>query len=137
MRRTVLIAILAAIVAAGGLYLAVLRPLLAVSDTVPVAEQALATSDAVLLAGINVKQAAFIERWLIGAPPGSPVRAASATPAGERSLFDHLEAARVDPRRDVDYVLAALYPPAAAAAAAPGRAIVLAGRFDATVIKDR
>ncbi|HEX6842257.1 MAG TPA: hypothetical protein VF113_12035 [Stellaceae bacterium] len=134
MRKTILVAILAAIVVAGGgLYLAVLRPLLAVSDTVPLAEQALATPDAAVLAGINVKQAAFLERWLIGAPPGSPVRPASATPAGERSLFDHLEAARVDPRRDVDYVLAALYP-SPAGAAAPGHAIVLAGRFDPEVI---
>ena len=131
MRKTVFIAILAAIVAAGGgIYLAVLRPLLAVSDTLPLAEQALATPDAVLLAGINVKQAAFLERWFIGAPPGSPTRAAA--PVGERSLLDHLQAARVEPRHDIDYVLAALYPPAAAAL--PGRAIVLAGRFDPTVI---
>jgi hypothetical protein len=133
MRKTILIAILAATVAAGGgIYLAVLRPLLAVSDTLPLAEQALATPDAVLLAGINVKQAAFLERWFIGAPAMSPTRAAATAPVGERSLLDHLQAARVDPRRDIDYVLAALYPPAAAAL--PGRAIVLAGRFDPTVI---
>src|SRR6185437_16520376 len=69
MRKTILVAILAAVVAAGGgVYLGVLRPLFAVSDTVPLTEQALATPDAVLLAGINVKQAAFLERWLIGAP---------------------------------------------------------------------
>ena len=133
MRKTIVIAILAAIVAAGGgIYLAVLRPLLAVSDTVPLAEQALATPDAVLLAGINVKQAAFLERWLIGAPPGGPARSTTVAPVGERGLLDHLQAARVDPRRDIDYVLAALYP--AAAAAAPGRAIALAGRFDPAVI---
>jgi hypothetical protein len=132
MRKSILIAILAAIVAAGGgVYLAVLRPLSAVSDTVPLAEQALATPEAVVLAGINVKQAAFLERWLIGAPPGGAARSTVAAPLGERSLIDHLQAARVDPRRDIDYVLAALYP---AAAALPGRAIALAGRFDPTVI---
>jgi hypothetical protein len=133
MRKIILGAILAAIVAAGGgVYLAVLRPLSAVADTLPLAEQALATPEAVVLAGINVKQAAFLERWLIGAPPASAARSTGAAPVGERSLIDHLEAARVDPRRDIDYVLAALY--STTAAAAPGRAIALAGRFDPDVI---
>ena len=87
MRKTILIALVAAIVAAGGgLYLAVLRPLRAVSDTVPLAEQALATPDAELLAGINVKQAAFLERWLIGAPPGGPARSTAAVAISAKKL---------------------------------------------------
>jgi hypothetical protein len=31
-----------------------------------VAERALATDDLLLLAGINVKQAVFLEKWLLG-----------------------------------------------------------------------
>jgi hypothetical protein len=129
MRKITLIALLAAIVAAGGsLYLGVLRPLLAVSDTVPLAEQALATPDAVLLAGINVKQAAFLERWFIGAPT---TNAATAPRGGELSLLGHLQAAHVNPRRDVDYVLVAAYP---GPAETVGRAIALTGRFDPVAV---
>ena len=133
MRKITLVALLALLIAAaagGGLYLGVLRPLLLVSDTVPRAEQALATADAVLLAGINVKQAAFLERWYIGAPPASAPTAGAAH-SGDPSLLDHLQAAHVDPRRDVDYVLAALYPTATGDV---GRALALTGRFDPAAV---
>jgi hypothetical protein len=130
MRKITIIALVAAILAAagGGLYIAVLRPLFVVSDTVPLAEQALATADAVLLAGINVKQAAFLERWYIGAAPAT--KAVAPQPA-DMSLLDHLQAAHVDPRRDLDYVLAAAYP---AAVGTIGRAVALTGRFDPAAV---
>jgi hypothetical protein len=132
MRKITIVVVLAAIVAAGGgLYLGVLRPLLAVSDTLPLAEQALATPDAVLLAGINVKQAAFLERWFIGAPPATAPKGPTAAQSGDLSLLDHLQAAHVDPRRDVDYVLLAAYP---GPAETVGRAIALTGRFDPAAV---
>src|ERR1700730_2052323 len=132
MRKIIIVAFLAAIVAAGGgLYLGVLRPLLVVSDTVPLAEQALATPDAVLLAGINVKQAAFLERWYLGAPPATAPKGPTAAQGGDLSLLDHLQAAHVDPRRDVDYVLLAAYP---GPTETVGRGIARPGRFDPAAV---
>src|SRR5260370_29249772 len=104
------VALLTAVVALGaGLYLLLWRPLFALPEALPHAEQALATRDLLLLAGVNAKQAVFLERWFLdtpaASPPGAPLPA-----IGERDLLDHLRAAHVDPRQDLDYVLYALYP---------------------------
>src|SRR5579859_4338183 len=109
MRKLALALLVAVAATAGALYLAVWRPLFALPDTLPGAEQALATPDMLVLAGVNAKQAVFLERWFMETPAESPPGAA--LPAiGERGLLDHLRAAHVDPRRDLDYVLYALYP---------------------------
>jgi hypothetical protein len=49
----------------------------------------------------------------------------------DRTLLDHLRAAGVDARRDVDYALYAVYP---VAAEATRHAVVLLGRFDPAAI---
>jgi hypothetical protein len=128
MRKILAIAGLTALTAAAGVYFAVWRPLVGVSEMVPLAEQALA-SDALLLAGVNVKQAAFLERWFIGLPPVSPVPVNA--PTSEPNLLDHLRAVHVDPRSDVDYLLLGLYPNDAGAA---GQVLVLTARFDPAAI---
>src|SRR5260370_10967593 len=124
------LALLTAVVALGaGLYLLVWRPLLALPEALPHAEQALATPDLLLLAGINAKQAVFLERWFMDTPAASPP---SAPPAvADRELLDHLRGAEVDPRRDLDYVLYALYP-----SKEPGvhQAAALIGRFDPAAV---
>ena len=126
--KKALLAIVGLLVAAGGgLYVFIARPLLAPAQDTPIAETALATPDVVLLAGMNVKQAVFLERWFLGTPVVQAAHVRSAPSAPERTLLDHLRAANVDARRDIDYVLYALYP-------ADGtwlrHAIVLIGRFD-------
>jgi hypothetical protein len=124
------LALLTAVVALGaGLYLLVWRPLFALPEALPHAEQALATPDLLLLAGINAKQAVFLERWFMDTPASSPP---SAPPAvADREILDHLRGAEVDPRRDLDYVLYALYP-----SKEPGvhQAAALIGRFDPTAV---
>src|ERR1700719_3001043 len=102
--RRLALALLTGVVAlVAVLYVAVWRPLFALPETLPRAEQALATPDLLLLAGVNAKQAVFLERWFLDTPAVAPE---SAPPApGERGLLDHLRGARVDPRRDLDYVL--------------------------------
>ncbi len=128
--KRALVALLVVIVVLGAtLYFFVVRPLLRPAEMTAVAENALATDDLLLLGGINVNQAVFLERWFFGAP------AATATPASlpaaaDRSLIEHLRAAGVDPRHDVDYVLYALYP----AAEATRHALVLVGRFNPNAI---
>src|SRR5579883_140474 len=123
--------LLAGVLAFGAvLYLAVWRPLFALPETLPRAEQALATPDLLVLAGVNAKQAVFLERWFMDTPAASPP--GSALPViGERSLLDHLRGARVDPRRDLDYVLYALYP---GKDAGVRQAIALMGRFEPAAI---
>jgi hypothetical protein len=128
--RKLALALLTGVVALGaGLYLLVWRPLFALPTALPQAEQALATPDLLLLAGINAKQAVFLERWIMDTPAESP----PATPPAlaERGLLDHLRGAQVDPRRDLDYVLYAAYP-----SPQPGvrQAVALIGRFDPAAV---
>src|SRR3984893_11382902 len=109
--KRVVAAVLCALVALTiALYLFVVRPLLRPSDVTAVAEGALVTEDLLLLGGINVKQGAFLERWFLGAPQVTAVRGEPALPVADRTLFDHLRAAGVDARHDVDHALYALYP---------------------------
>jgi hypothetical protein len=99
----------ALVVLAAALYFFVARPLLRPSEVTAVAERALVADDLLVLAAVNVKQAVFIEKWLLGVPPATPVAAPPPT-AADRSLLDHLRAGGVDPRHDVDAALFALEP---------------------------
>jgi hypothetical protein len=113
------------------LYLFVVRPLLRPSDVTAVAESALASEDLLLLGGINVKQAVFLERWFLGTPRVAAAQAGPTPAVADRTLFDHLRVAGVDARHDVDYALYAVYP---AAAETTRHAVVLLGRFNPTAI---
>ena len=128
--KRALAALLGVLVLLGAaLYLFVVRPLLRPVELTAAAESALATEDLLLLGGINVKQAVFLERWFLGSPRVSTGPAA--TPAvADRALLDHLRAAGVDPRHDVDQALYAVYP----AAESTRHAVVLIGRFNPTAI---
>ena len=126
--KKVLAAVVAALVVLGAaLYFFVARPLLRPSEVTAVMERALATDDLLLLGGINVKQAVFLEKWFLGAPRVTPVADAPPPAVVDRTLLDHLRAAGVDPRHDVDGVLYALYP---ADGPAARQAAVLVGRFN-------
>jgi len=92
-----------------------------------VVERALATDDLLLVGGINVKQAVFLERWFLGAPRVTTVEGAAPPAVADRTLLDHLRAAGVDARDDVDYALYALYP---ADGETARHAAVLIGRFN-------
>jgi hypothetical protein len=105
----------------------VVRPLLRPSEVTAVVERALASDDLLLLGGINVKQAVFLERWFLGTPRVTTVEEAAPPEVADRTLLDHLRAAGVDARDDVDYVLYALYP---ADGGAARHAAVLIGRFN-------
>jgi hypothetical protein len=128
--KKLILGLLAGVVAVGAsLYLAVWRPLFALPETLPRVEQALATPDLMVLAGLNAKQAVFLERWLMDTPAASPP---SASPAiGDRTLLDHLRAGHADPRRDLDYVLYGLYPNPSSG---PRQAIAFIGRFDPAAV---
>src|SRR5215831_11992212 len=96
------LALLVGVVALGtGLYAFVWRPLFVLPEALPHAEQALATPDMLVLAGVNAKQAVFLERWFMDTPAASPPGPTNAI--GERSLLEHLGASHVDARRDLDY----------------------------------
>ncbi len=130
--KRALAALLGVLVLLGAsLYLFVVRPLLRPADMTAAAESALATEDVLLLGGINVKQAVFLERWFLGTPPVSTAQAATTPAAADRTLFDHLRAAGVDARHDVDHALYAVYP---AAAESTRHAVVLLGRFNPPAI---
>src|SRR5215472_16318867 len=129
MKKLALAFLTGLVVLGAGLYFIVWRPLFALPEALPRAEQALATPDLLLLAGVNAKQAVFLERWFMDTPAATPP---SAPPAvADRELLDHLRAAHLDPRLDLDYVLYALYP-----SGEPGlrQAIALIGRFDSAGI---
>ena len=130
--KRALAALLCVLVVLGAtLYVFVVRPLLRPSDLTAVAENALATEDLLLLGGINVKQAVFLERWFLGTPRVPTVQAVSTPAVADRTLLEHLRVAGVDARHDVDYALYAVYP---AAAEATRHAVVLLGRFNPTAI---
>src|SRR5437868_14845254 len=127
MKKLLGIALAIALAAAAGAYVVVVRPLVAPAAQTIAAEAALATPDLVLLAALNVRQMVFLERWLLGAPVIRAVDARAPRALDERSLLDHLAAARVDLRRDVEHVLYGLYP---ATERGARHAIVIVGRFD-------
>src|ERR1700693_4983414 len=130
--KKIVAGLLGVLVALGAVvFLFVVRPLLRPSEVTAVAEGALATEDLLLLAGINIKQAAFLESWFLGAPQVTAVRGEPVPPIEDRTFFDHLRAAGVDARHDVDYALYALYP---ASGEAARQAVVLVGRFNPAVI---
>jgi hypothetical protein len=130
--KRALAALLGVLVLGGAaLYLFVVRPLLRPADLTAAAESALATEDLLLLGGINVKQAVFLERWFFGTPPISTAKAATTPAVADRTFFGHLHAAGVDARHDVDHAFYAVYP---AAAESTRHAVVLLGRFNPSVI---
>src|SRR5205823_2370839 len=90
-----------------------------------------ATPDVVLLAGVNVKQAAFIERWMLGVPVTPVAHDEPARSPLDRTLLEHLRAAQIDVRRDLDYTLYALY---RTTTTDLRHAVVLVGRFDPDAI---
>src|SRR5438874_1069410 len=126
--KKVLIGVLAAIlVVAVGFYAVVVRPLISPAAQTFAAEAALATPELILLAAVNVRQAVFLERWYLGAPAVATGSARAVRPAAERTLLEHLAAARVDMRRDVEHVLYGLYP---ATERGVRHAVVIVGQFD-------
>jgi hypothetical protein len=131
--KKLLVAALAVLLAAAVTgYLVVVRPLVAPAAQTVAAEAALATPDLVLLAAVNVRQVVFLERWFLGAPV---IHASGARPprtVDERTLLEHLAAARIDPRRDVDHVLYGLYP---ATDQGARHALVIVGQFDPVAIE--
>jgi hypothetical protein len=124
-----LVALLAAAVTG---YLVVVRPLVAPAAQTVAAEAALATPDLVALAAVNVRQVVFLERWFLGAPVIAAADARAARAADERTLLEHLAAARVDVRRDVEHVLYGLYP---ATDRGLRHALVIVGQFDPAAIE--
>jgi hypothetical protein len=113
-------------------YLVVVRPLVAPAAQTVAAEAALATPDLVLLAAVNVRQVVFLERWLLGAPVMHASTKRPPRNVDERTLLEHLIAAHVDPRRDVDHVLYGLYP---VTDQGVRHALVIVGQFDPTAIE--
>src|SRR5690348_1160977 len=131
MRRTLFVGIAGLLALAAGVYLVIVRPAMLPSRDTPRAEQALAAPDLVLLAGVNVKQAVFLEKWFLGSPIPEPAQVENVPAVADRTLLDHLRAAGVTPRGDLDQLFFALYRPKNAVMR---RAIVLLGRFDAAAI---
>src|SRR5919201_3700582 len=131
MRRILLALGIFLVAGAAGLYVFVVRPLVAPAQGTPPVEEALVTPDVVLLTGVNVKQAAFLERWFLGVPVTPVAQATSARAPLDRTLLDHLRAVGVDPRRDLDYGLYALY---RTDGAELRQAAVLVGRFNSAGI---
>ena len=124
---------LALLAAVGAIaYVLLIGPIFALPVGVAVAESALATDDLVLLAGLNVKHMTFLERWFLGRPAISVTNGRPLPEAADRGIVDHLRAAQVDPRGDIDYAFFALYP---ADGPTSHRAAVLVGRFDPAAIK--
>ena len=133
MRKTLLVVIAGLLAVGAGLYVVVVRPVMAPSEEAPIAERALVKPDVVLLAEVNVKQAVFLEKWFLGSPVFDSADGRPLPAAQERTLLGHLRAANVDPRRDIDQLFYALYP---ADDAGLRQAIVLLGRFDPAAVGD-
>jgi len=131
MKKALAVLAAALVVLGVAVYFFVARPLLRPSEVTAVAERALAADDLVLLAAINVKQAVFLERWFLGSPRATTVAGAPLPAGPDRSLLDHLRAAGVDPRHDVDHALYANYP---ADAGGARHAAILVGRFNPAAI---
>jgi len=125
------VAIAGLLALAAGAYLVVVRPAMVPSADTPRAERALATPDLVLLGAVNVRQAVFLEKWFLGSPILEPVQVQSMPPVADRTLLDHLRAAGVTPRDDLDQLFFALYRPDDAVTR---RAILLLGRFDPAAV---
>src|SRR5437773_1119285 len=133
MRKTLLVVIAGLLAVGAGLYVVVVRPVMAPSEEAPIAERALVKPDVVLLAEVNVKEAVFLEKWFLGSPVFDSADGRPLPAAQERTLLGHLRAANVDPRRDIDQLFYALYP---ADDAGLRQAIVLLGRFDPAAVGD-
>ena len=131
MRRTLFVGIAGLLALAAGVYLVIVRPAMLPSGDTPRAEQALAAPDLVLLAGVNVKQAVFLEKWFLGSPILEPDPVQNVPAVADRTLLDHLRAAGVTPRGDLDQLFFALYRPDDVVTR---RAILLLGRFDPAAI---
>ncbi len=127
MRRTLLAGIAALLALAVAVYVLVVRPAMLPSSDVPRAERALATPALVALGSVNVKQAVFLEKWFLGSPVPGPDEPAHVPAVADRTLVEHLRAAGVVLRGDLDQVLFALY---RTDDATDRRALVLLGRFD-------
>jgi len=133
MRKTLLVVIVSLLALGVGLYVVVVRPVVAPSDEAPVVEAALVKPDVVLLADVNVKEAVFLEKWFLGSPVFDAADGRPLPATQERTLLGHLRAANVDPRRDIDQLFYALYP---ADDAGLRQAIVLLGRFHPAAVGD-
>src|SRR5256885_6089545 len=102
--KKALICVLATIlVVAIGFYAVVVRPLISPAAQTFAAEAALATPELILLAAVNVRQAVFLERWYLGAPTVATGGPRAARPAAQRTILEHLAAARVGMRRDLQH----------------------------------
>src|SRR5205823_3238782 len=111
--KKALIGVLGAILlVAVGFYAVVVRPLISPAAQTFAAEAALATPELILLAAVNVRQAVFLERWYLGAPAVATGGARAARPVAERTMLEHLAAARVGMRRVVERGLYRLFPAA-------------------------
>src|SRR5882672_5381908 len=132
MKKLLVFVLVALVAVSAGIYVLVVRPLVAPAAQTVAAEAALATPDLILLAAVNVRQAVFLERWYLGAPAVATGNSRAARPQAERTILDHLVAARVDMRRDVEHVLYGLYP---ATERGVRHAVVIVGQFDAPSIE--
>jgi hypothetical protein len=132
MKKALLVMLVLILAGAVGVYVVVVRPLVAPAAQTFAAEAALATPDLVLLAAVNVKQAVFLERWFLGAPVIRAADGRAPRPADERTMVEHLTAARVDVRRDVEHVVYGLYP---ATDRGVRHAVVIVGHFDAAAVE--
>jgi len=132
MKKLLLVVLALLLAGAASVYVIVVRPLVAPAAQTFAAEAALATPDLVLLAAVNVKQAVFLERWFLGAPVIRAGGARVQRTVDERTLLEHLAAARVDVRRDVEHVVYGLYP---ATDRGVRHAVVIVGQFDAPAVE--
>ena len=130
--KRALAALLGVLVLLGAsLYLFVVRPLLRPADMTAAAESALAMEDLLLLGGINVKQAVFLERWFLGTPPISTVADGDDARGGGPHALRSPARGGGGCTHDVDHALYAVYP---AAAESTRHAVVLLGRFNPPAI---
>src|SRR5438552_1758995 len=132
MKRALICVLATILVVAVGFYVVVVRPRASRAAQMSAAEAALGTPVLFLLAAANVRQAVFLERWYLGAPAVATGTSRAVRPPAERTILEHLAAARVDMRRDVEHVLYGLYP---ATEQGVRHALVIVGQFDAPSIE--